>query len=89
MSRLTSIFDDADDDGVLDAGETVDSSYAYLGAGQIVVEDYVDTATRLSQLSPPFPAVGSTFRAGERPSSPLPHPSRSVSPNGCFPISVL
>jgi RHS repeat-associated protein len=49
MSRLSDIFDDTDGDGVFDTPtETAVSSYKYLGAGQIVVEDYVDTATRLS-----------------------------------------
>lgn len=50
MSRLSSIFDDADADGVLDAGETVDASYKYLGLGQIVEEDYADIAVKLSYL---------------------------------------
>jgi hypothetical protein len=30
MSRLTSLFDDTDADGVLDTGETVESAYTYL-----------------------------------------------------------
>jgi len=50
MSRLSSIFDDADSDGILDSGETIDASYKYLGAGQIVEEDYVETQTKLTYL---------------------------------------
>ncbi len=48
MSRLSSIFDDFDADGVLDSGETVDAAYKYLGLGQIVEED--DEGARLIYL---------------------------------------
>ena len=48
MSRLSSIFDDSDADGVLDSGETVDAAYKYLGLGQIVEED--DEGARLIYL---------------------------------------
>ena len=50
MSRLSSIFDDADADGVLDAGEPVNAAYKYLGAGKIVEEDYADIDVKLSYL---------------------------------------
>ena len=40
MSRLSAIYDDADDDGVVDATEDVYASYKYLGANRIVTEDY-------------------------------------------------
>jgi len=50
MSRVSSIFDDADSDGVLDGGEDVYASYKYLGSGTIVEEDYEDIEVKLSYL---------------------------------------
>ncbi len=50
MSRLSSIFDDANSNGTLDTGETVDAAYKYLGAGQIVEEDYQQASVKLSYL---------------------------------------
>ena len=40
MSRPWAIFDDADHDGPLDAGETTLAAYTYLGVSTIVTEDY-------------------------------------------------
>jgi len=54
MSRLSSIFDDADSDGDLDTGEDVYAAYKYLGAGKIVTEDYVDSKVRLNYLAGEF-----------------------------------
>jgi hypothetical protein len=54
MSRLSAIYDDADDDGVIDAGEDVYSSYKYLGAGRIVVEDYEDIDVKLDYAANNF-----------------------------------
>ncbi len=42
MSRFSSIFDDANDDGDIDAGEDVYARYKYLDAEGIVTEDYED-----------------------------------------------
>ncbi len=57
MSRLTSIFEDDNSNGVLDSGEAVDSAYKYLGLGQIVEEDaaaakltYLDSSGNISGL---------------------------------------
>ncbi len=56
MSRLSSIFDDSDADGVLDSGETVDAAFKYLGLGQIVEED--DLGCVLIYLETPNGASG-------------------------------
>ena len=50
MSRVSSIFDDADDGRDLDVGEDVYASYKYLGAGTIVEEDYADIEVKLTYL---------------------------------------
>ena len=50
MSRYSAIFDDANADGDIDAGEDVYASYKYLGAGKIVEEDYVEAGVKLSYL---------------------------------------
>jgi RHS repeat-associated protein len=50
MSRLSSIFDDADGNGVPNNGETVYSSYKYLGAGTIVEEDYPEVQVKQTYL---------------------------------------
>jgi hypothetical protein len=55
MSRLSSLFDD-DGDGVKKAGEAVESSYKYLGLGQIVEED--DPAARLTYLDSSGNVIG-------------------------------
>ncbi|HYW78279.1 MAG TPA: hypothetical protein VE890_01840, partial [Thermoguttaceae bacterium] len=47
MSRLSSIYDDADDDGAIDAGEDVYAAYDYLGANRIVTEDYAEAEVKL------------------------------------------
>lgn len=57
MSRLSSIFDDADDDGVLDGGEDVYASYRYLGANRIVTEDYEDAQVKLDYSAGDFAAL--------------------------------
>jgi hypothetical protein len=53
MSRLTSLFDDSNRNGVLDTGgnppETVESAYKYLGLGQIVEED--DLGAKMTYLN--------------------------------------
>ena len=49
MSRLSAIFDDANDDGDIDAAEDVYASYKYLGAGRIVVEDYEEAEVSRQQ----------------------------------------
>jgi len=49
MSRLTSIFDDGNSNGAVDTGETVYTSYKYLGAGQIVKE--TEAGATLSYLN--------------------------------------
>jgi RHS repeat-associated protein len=51
MSRLSSIYDDANDDGDIDAGEDVYAGYKYLGGGTIVEEDYAESQTKLSYLN--------------------------------------
>ena len=48
MSRLTSLFEDTNRNGILDISETVESSYKYLGASQIVKE--TDAGATLSYL---------------------------------------
>ncbi|MBN2023788.1 MAG: autotransporter-associated beta strand repeat-containing protein [Pirellulales bacterium] len=50
MSRLAAIFDDANDDGDIDAGEDVYAAYKYLGGGTIVEEDYQEADVKLSYL---------------------------------------
>jgi hypothetical protein len=50
MSRLSSVYDDANDNEELDSGEDVYASYKYLGRGTIVEEDYVKTETKLTYL---------------------------------------
>ncbi len=46
MSRLSAIYDDANDDGDIDPGE-VYAAYQYLGAGRIVTEDYAEPQVKL------------------------------------------
>jgi YD repeat-containing protein len=50
MSRLTSIYDDANANNAIDTGEDVYASYKYLGRGTIVEENYVKTETKLTYL---------------------------------------
>jgi RHS repeat-associated protein len=50
MSRLSSIYDDANSNNVIDANEDVYVSYKYLGRGTIVEEDYVESQTKLTYL---------------------------------------
>lgn len=50
MSRVGSIFEDADDDGQIDSGEEVFAAYKYLGRETIVVEDYVEAEVKLDYL---------------------------------------
>ena len=50
MSRLSAIFDDANDDGDIDTGEDVYASYKYLGAGRIVEENYEQADVKLTYL---------------------------------------
>jgi len=50
MSRLSAIFDDANDDGDIDTGEDVYASYKYLGAGSVVEENYEQADVKLSYL---------------------------------------
>jgi RHS repeat-associated protein len=52
MSRLTSLFDDTDADGLLDTGtETVEASYKYMGLGTVVEEKYDVAGIRLTYLT--------------------------------------
>ena len=57
MSRLSSIFDDADDDGTIDTGEDVYAAYDYLGAGRIVTEDYAEAEVKLDYTANDFAAL--------------------------------
>ena len=50
MSRLSCIFDDANNNGILDGGETIDASYKYLGLGTIVEENYESADVKLTYL---------------------------------------
>jgi len=57
MSRLSSIFDDADDDGTIDAGEDVYAAYDYLGANRIVTEDYAEAEVKLDYAADDFASL--------------------------------
>ena len=57
MSRLSAIYDDADDDGEIDTGEDVYASCRYLGAGRIVTEDYEEIQVNLDYTANDFAAL--------------------------------
>ena len=57
MSRISAIYDDANDDGDIDAGEDVYVGYKYLGAGRIVTEDYKDIEVKLDYSAGDFAAL--------------------------------
>ena len=66
MSRLSAIYDDADDDGDIDAGEDVYASYRYLGADSIVRENYEEIQVDLDYTGSNFAAIDRFGRAAEQ-----------------------